>query len=112
MKYQDESTKVSIVSVSRLAIPLHKGQIVFKNFSDSIRVEPPFTVNITSSGRTTARFLSSSYASVIIPKFGVRRSESPPQPGPPPRRGWVRERVFTDDCCSGTITTLIGKSYL
>ena len=58
MKYQDESTKVSIVSVSRLAIPLHKGQSVFKNFSDSIRGEPPFPVNFTSSGSITGRSFS------------------------------------------------------
>ncbi len=41
MKYQDESTKVSIVSVSRLAGPPQAGQVVFTHSSAAASGERP-----------------------------------------------------------------------
>ena len=58
MKYHDESTNVSIVSVSRLAFPLHFGQGTFRNFADSFNGEPPVPVNFTSSGSITGSSFS------------------------------------------------------
>src|SRR5437879_3480928 len=56
--YQDESTNVSIVSVSRRAGPPHFGQIVFTNSGVDASSEPPSPVNFTSWGRITGRSLS------------------------------------------------------
>src|SRR4051812_9713199 len=53
-KYQDESTKVSIVSVSRRAGPEHFGHLTF--FQVGCRSSGlPGTSNDTSSGRVTGR---------------------------------------------------------
>ena len=66
MKYHDESTNVSMVSVSRLALPLHFGQLVFTNFSESASGELPVPANFTSSGRITG---SSSSGTGTTPHF-------------------------------------------
>jgi hypothetical protein len=42
MKYHDESTKVSIVSVSRLAGPPQLGQLTFTQSSAAASGERPF----------------------------------------------------------------------
>src|SRR5207244_10686509 len=54
-KYQEESTKVSIVSVSRRAGPLHFGHFVFTNASDWASGEALLPVNGTSLGSITGR---------------------------------------------------------
>src|SRR3989344_4315333 len=51
-KYQLESKKVSIVSVSLFAFPLHLGHFILWNFSLFARGFP-WPVNLTSSGRIT-----------------------------------------------------------
>src|SRR2546427_10406791 len=64
-KYQDESTKVSIVSVSRRAGPLHFGHVVSTNDRTCVSGEPPRPVNSTSRGRTTG---SCSYGTGTVPQ--------------------------------------------
>ena len=64
-KYHDESTKVSIVSVSRLALPEHSGHFVLtKDFTVSSGL--PFPPNFAPFGRTTG---SSSSGTGTIPHF-------------------------------------------
>ena len=57
-KYQDESTKVSIVSVSRTAGPPQIGQVVFRNPSWRRSGDSPVGRNSTSSGATTGSWSS------------------------------------------------------
>src|SRR5512139_3580383 len=57
-KYHDESTKVSIVSVSRRAFPPHVGQAVSRKAGDSPSGDSPLPVNATSMGRRTGRSFS------------------------------------------------------
>ena len=57
-KYQDESTNVSIVSVSRRAGPPHVGHVVRTNDSTFSRGFPPCPVKGASGGRTTGSSLS------------------------------------------------------
>src|SRR5689334_17011738 len=65
-KYQDESTKVSIVSVSRLAIPEHFGHLTF--FQVGWRSSGlPGLSKVTSSGSVTGRSLS---GTGTTPHFG------------------------------------------
>src|SRR5581483_2865863 len=52
-KYHDDSTNVSIVSVSRRAGPPHRGQRVSTNAACVASGEPPVPVITTSSGSTT-----------------------------------------------------------
>ena len=52
-KYQDESTKVSMVSVSRTAGPPSIGQVVFRNDSLVASGDCPVGRNSTSSGAST-----------------------------------------------------------
>src|SRR3972149_6822941 len=55
-KYQEESIKVSIVSVSLLASPLHLGHLTFTNDLLVLRGFP--IPNFMSSGRTTGKSFS------------------------------------------------------
>src|SRR5260370_15654932 len=57
-KYQDESTKVSIVSVSRTAGPPQMGQVVRRNPSWYLRGDSPVGRNSTSSGARTGSWSS------------------------------------------------------
>ena len=57
-KYHDESTKVSIVSVSRPAGPPQTGHVVCKKPSWSARGDCPVGRNSTSSGATTGSWSS------------------------------------------------------
>src|SRR2546428_7076478 len=50
--YQDESTNVSIVSLSRFAGFPQRGQVVFTNDATGASAEPPRPVNSTSRGST------------------------------------------------------------
>src|SRR5688572_7259637 len=59
-KYQDDSTKVSIVSVSRRALPPQRGHRAFTNDAASASGEPPLPLSWTSRGSTTGRFSSAS----------------------------------------------------
>src|SRR6266568_5652074 len=56
--YQDESTNVSMVSVSRFAGPPHLGQVVFTNDATFANGDPPRPVNWTSRGSTTGSWSS------------------------------------------------------
>ena len=62
--YHDESTKVSIVSVSRRAGFPQRGHVVFTNEGTCARGEPPRPVNSTSRGSTIG---SSSYGTGTWP---------------------------------------------
>jgi len=55
---QVESTKVSMVSVSRRAGPLHCGQVVLTNSLLVSRGEPSVAPNSTSSGNSTGSWSS------------------------------------------------------
>src|ERR1700690_2975966 len=57
-KYHEESTNVSIVSVSRRAGLPHAGQAALMKDSVSARGEPPVPVSLMSSGRITGRSFS------------------------------------------------------
>ena len=57
-KYQEESTNVSIVSVSRRAGPPQMGQVVWRNPSWRASGDWPVGRNSTSSGATTGSSLS------------------------------------------------------
>ena len=57
MKYQEESTNVSIVSVSRLASAPHTGHLQFKN-SSHLFYGLPEPSGIKSVGKTTGRSFS------------------------------------------------------
>ena len=52
-KYHDESTNVSMVSVSRVAGPPHTGHLVFRNSALVASGERPVGRNSTSSGAST-----------------------------------------------------------
>src|ERR1700704_641750 len=54
-KYHDESTKGSLVSVSRVAGPPHFGQVAARKPSWCLRGDSPDGVNSTSSGSRTGR---------------------------------------------------------
>ena len=54
-KYHEESTKVSMVSVSRRAGPPQSGQGVFKKPGWSTSGERPVGMKATSSGKPTGR---------------------------------------------------------
>jgi hypothetical protein len=54
-KYHDDSTNVSMVSVSRLASPPQRGHFARTNDSLLASGDPPSPVNGTSSGSTTGR---------------------------------------------------------
>src|SRR5256714_11002395 len=56
--YQDESTKVSNVSVSRFAGPPHFGQLVSTNSGSCASGDPPRPVNCASRGSTTGSWSS------------------------------------------------------
>ena len=58
MKYQDESTNVSIVSVSRSAGPPQVGQVVLTQSSAAASGERPFGATSVMSGRTTGSWSS------------------------------------------------------
>ena len=58
MKYQDESTKVSIVSVSRRAGPPHFGHVVFTQSSTAARGLLPFGAYSSVSGSSTGSWSS------------------------------------------------------
>ncbi len=66
-KYHDESTKVSMVSVSRVAGPPHTGQVVFKNSGLVANGDSPVGRNSTSSGASTG---SSSTGTGTMPCTG------------------------------------------
>src|SRR5881398_1753115 len=57
-KYQDESTNVSIVSVSRVAGPPHFGQLVFTNSGTLFKGDSPVPVNSALSGSITGKSFS------------------------------------------------------
>ena len=57
-KYHEDSTKVSIVSVSRRASPPQRGQGTRTNFSSAGSGERPPSSRSASSGRTTGRSCS------------------------------------------------------
>src|SRR5438552_3125553 len=57
-KYQDESTKVSRVSVSRFAGPPQDGHVTFTKASFLARGDSPCGENSTSSGSTTGKSAS------------------------------------------------------
>ena len=58
MKYQEESTKVSIVSVSRFAGPPQLGQSTLTQSSAAASGERPFGRNSSTSGSTTGSWSS------------------------------------------------------
>ena len=62
--YQDESTNVSIVSVSRRAALPHVGQVVFTKLSTFASGLPPSGLNAASRGNTTG---SCSYGTGTAP---------------------------------------------
>src|SRR6266404_2978266 len=66
-KYQDESTKVSIVSVSRRAGPPHLGQVVFTNSGVAASGDSPMPVSFGFGGSTTGKSLS---GTGTVPSFG------------------------------------------
>src|SRR2546423_5512859 len=66
-KYQDESTKVSMVSVSRSAGPPQAGHVVWRNPSWCFRGDSPVGRNSTSSGSSTG---SSSSGTATMPSVG------------------------------------------
>src|SRR5450631_3432285 len=55
-KYHDESTKVSMVSVSRVAGPPHTGQVVWRNSGLVANGDSPVGRNSTSSGASTGNW--------------------------------------------------------
>src|SRR3954471_22534061 len=57
-KYQDESTKVSIVSVSRRAGPPHFGHVVFTQSSAAASGDLPFGAKSLMSGSSTGSWSS------------------------------------------------------
>src|SRR5262245_3837917 len=59
-KYQDDSTKVSMVSVSRRALPPHLGQEAWTKLATSASGEPPLPLICTSRGSTTGKRSSAS----------------------------------------------------
>ena len=67
MKYQFESIKVSIVSVSRFAGPPHFGHIVFTNASCLASGESPVGLSSASSGSSTGSW---SAGTGTMPSFG------------------------------------------
>src|SRR5262245_23300500 len=66
-KYQEESTNVSIVSVSRRAGPPHFGQVVFTNSLTWASGESPRPLNVVTFGSVTGR---SPYGTPTTPSFG------------------------------------------
>src|SRR3989338_7394671 len=62
-KYQEEQTKVSMVSDSLLALPLHLGQDTFWKDSDKAKGDSPVGLKSTSSGSKTGRSFSGTGAS-------------------------------------------------
>src|ERR1044072_5816561 len=73
MKYQDESTNVSIVSVSRSAAPPHVGHVTLTQSSAVASGERPFGATSSMSGSTTGSSASAA---------ADRRRAAPP-PGEP-----------------------------
>src|SRR6202795_58188 len=65
-KYQEESTNVSIVSVSRRAGPPHFGHVVFTNSGVAASGDPPSPVSLAFSGKITGSSLS---GTATIPSF-------------------------------------------
>src|SRR5437667_6636077 len=57
-KYHDESTKVSIVSVSRRAAPPHFGHFVFTNSGVAASGDSPIPVSFGFGGSSTGKSLS------------------------------------------------------
>ena len=57
-KYHDESTNVSIVSVSRRAGPPHLGHLTLTNSGTCASGESPRPVNVVTFGSSTGRSLS------------------------------------------------------
>src|SRR5439155_15627977 len=64
--YHDESTNVSIVSVSRRAGPPHFGQVTFTNSGVDASGDSPIPVSFGFGGNSTGKSLS---ATGIIPSF-------------------------------------------
>src|SRR3954454_16539813 len=65
-KYHDESTNVSIVSVSRRAGPPHVGQVVFTHSGTCANGESPRPVNVAMCGNSTG---NCSYGTATTPCF-------------------------------------------
>jgi hypothetical protein len=65
-KYQDESTNVSMVSVSRLAGPPHVGHFTFTHSGTCASGESPRPVNVVIFGSSTG---SCSYGTATTPSF-------------------------------------------
>jgi hypothetical protein len=61
MKYQEESRKVSMVSVSLVAFPPQCGQVVSIKVLLVVSGDSPLPENTTSVGSKTGRFSSSVY---------------------------------------------------
>src|SRR5215510_2882955 len=57
-KYQEESTNVSMVSVSRLAVLPHFGQVAFTNSGTFFKGDSPVPVNFACSGNITGKSFS------------------------------------------------------
>ena len=66
IKYHDESTNVSIVSVSRRAGPPHLGQATFTNSGTLASGDCPWPGHATFSGRRTGNWSS---GTATIPSF-------------------------------------------
>src|ERR671934_21813 len=79
--YQDESTKVSIVSGSRFAAPPHFGQRTFMNPGWRASGDSPWGWKSTSSGRTTG---SSSSGTGTRPDGARRPLRGGDRADPPP----------------------------
>ena len=69
-KYQAESTKVSMVSVSLLASPLHWGHLTFSHSLASRSGDNPFPETDFSFGRMTGRSLSGTGTACVDLKIG------------------------------------------
>ena len=65
-KYHDESTKVSIVSVSRLAGPPHIGHLTLTNSGTCASGESPRPLNVVTLGSATGSW---SYGTGTTPSF-------------------------------------------
>src|SRR3954466_9317486 len=65
-KYHDESTNVSIVSVSRRAGPPHVGHVVFTHSGTCANGESPRPVNVAMCGNSTG---NCSYGTATTPCF-------------------------------------------
>ena len=101
-KYQDESTNVSIVSVSRCARWPQRGQVVHRKASSFRSGDSPVGRNWTSSGNRTGRSLFGQGHNAVIGAINDRDRAAPiplarDQPVPQPvLNGALTDAFFLD----------------